>query len=186
MEAIRGFDIFMKFAKRLGERRSDVLFLVVGEDRTAYGGESRFTEGKSFKQWVLEQDDYDLSRILFTGRLPAPELADVFSLTDLHVYLTAPFVLSWSLMDALACGAVVLASDTPPVREMIRHDENGLLVDFFDVDAMVAAAERVLDDPSSFRPLGEAGTKMIREHYSLDVCALKTLAFYQEVVLGRG
>jgi glycosyltransferase involved in cell wall biosynthesis len=185
LEAMRGFDIFMKFAKRLGQRRSDVVFLVVGEDRTAYGGDLRFTQGKSFKQWVLEQDDYDLSRILFVGRVPPPELADLFSLTDLHVYLTAPFVLSWSLMDALACGAVVLASDTPPVREMIRHETNGLLTDFFDVDAMVEAADRVLDDPQAFRHLGRAGTAMIQEHYTLDACALKMLALYQEVALRK-
>jgi glycosyltransferase involved in cell wall biosynthesis len=185
LEAMRGFEIFMKFAKRLGQRRRDVVFLVVGEDRTAYGGDLRFTQGKSFKQWVLDQDVYNLSRILFVGRLPPPELADVFSLTDLHVYLTAPFVLSWSLMDALACGAVVLASDTPPVREMIRHEENGLLTDFFDVDAMVETADRVLDDPPAFRRLGQAGTAMIQEHYTLDACAMKMLALYQETALRK-
>jgi glycosyltransferase involved in cell wall biosynthesis len=183
LEAMRGFDIFMRFAKQLGRRRSDVLFLVVGEDRTAYGGDARFTGGKTFKQWVLDQDDYDLSRILFVGRLPPSELAEVFSLTDLHVYLTAPFVLSWSLMNALACGATVLASDTPPVREMIRHEENGLLVDFFDVDGMVEAALRVLDDPPAFRSLGEAGVAMIHDRYRLEVCVPEMLALYQDVVL---
>lgn len=170
LEAIRGFDIFMKFAKRLAGLRHDTIFLVVGEDRVAYGGDLRFSEGKSFKQWVLEQDEYDLSRILFLGRLVAGELAELLSLTDLHVYLTAPFVLSWSLFDALACGAVVLASDTPPVREIIRHDENGLLVDFFDVDQMVETARQVLDRPADFRRLGRAGADLIRTQYNLDVC----------------
>lgn len=183
MEAIRGFDIFMRFAKQLGQLRNDVVFLVVGEDRVAYGGDSRFTGGKTFKQWTLEQDEYDLSRILFVGRLPPAELADVLSLSDLHVYLTTPFVLSWSLMNALACGAVVLGSDTPPVREMIRHEENGLLCDFFDVDGLVEQALRVLDDPPAFRPLGDAGAAMIQQRYRVEDCVPQMLALYHEVAL---
>jgi len=181
MESMRGFDIFMRFAKRLCERRRDVLCIVVGEDRIAYGGDSRFTGQKTFKQWVLDQDQYDLSRILFTGRIPTPDLAQLLSLTDLHVYLTVPFVLSWSLMNALACGAVVLASATAPVREMIEHEKNGLLVDFFDIDAMVDWACRVLDDPASFRQLGDAGIEMIRTRYSLELCLDQMLKLYEWV-----
>lgn len=179
MESLRGFDIFMRAAKRLYESRDDVLFLVAGEDRIAYGGDRRFTGGKTFKQWVLEQDDYDLSRILFLGRIPAPDLARLLSLTDLHIYLTAPFVLSWSLMNALACEATVLASDTAPVREVIRHEVNGLLVDFFDVDRLVEQANRVLDNPQDFAELGRAGRELIRERYSLDVCLPQLLELYR-------
>lgn len=179
MESLRGFDVFMRVAKRLYESRNDVVFLVVGEDRIAYGGDKRFTQGKTFKQWVLAQDDYDLSRILFLGRLPAPDLARLLSLTDLHIYLTAPFVLSWSLMNALACGATVLASDTAPVREMIDHEVNGLLADFFDVDQLVEQANRVLDDPQQFAGLGQAGHRLIHERYSLDVCLPQLLELYR-------
>ena len=182
LEALRGFDVFMKLAHRLCGLRSDVLFLVVGEDRIAYGGDQRFTEGLSFKQWVLSQENYDLSRILFLGRLTTGELARLFSISDLHVYLTVPFVLSWSLMDALACGATVLASDVGPVREMVRHEDNGLLVDFFDLDRMTDWAMKVLDDPWAFRPLGEAGTRMIHEHYSLEQCLPRMLSLYQETL----
>lgn len=185
LEAMRGFDIFMKLARRLCGLRQDVLFVVVGEDRVAYGGDLRFTGGRTFKQWVLAQDDYDLRRILFLGRLPTPDLARLLSLSDLHVYLTAPFVLSWSLMDALACGATVLAADVAPVREMIRHGDNGLLVDFFDIDAMARQAGEVLDAPQRFRPLGDRGVQMIRERYSLDVCLPQMLALYRATVDGR-
>ena len=184
MESLRGFDVFMRIAKRLCQLRKDVLFLVVGEDRIAYGGDARFTEGKTFKQWVLARDDYDLSRILFLSRLPASDLARLLCLTDLHIYLTAPFVLSWSLMDALACEATVLASSTAPVCEMIRHEENGLLADFFDIDQFVAEALRVLDDPEQFAHLGQAGRKMIEERYSLKVCLPQLLNLY-ETVLNR-
>jgi glycosyltransferase involved in cell wall biosynthesis len=95
------------------------------------------------------------------------------------MYLTVPFVLSWSLLDALACGATILASDTEPVREMIAHGENGLLVDFFDDDAWVKAANRVLDRPGEFEPLGMAGARMIRDRYSLEACLPQMLALYE-------
>jgi glycosyltransferase involved in cell wall biosynthesis len=181
MESMRGFDIFMKVAKKLCDRRKDVLFVVVGEDRIAYGGDEAATGSKSFKEWVLAQDRYDLSRFKFLGLLPPTELAELFRITDLHVYLTVPFVLSWSLLNALACGATILASDTAPVREMIRDGENGLLRGFFDIDGMVEAAERVLDAPQEFSHLGVAGAAMIRDKYSLDVCLPKMLELYEEV-----
>ena len=178
MEAMRGFDIFMKIAKRVCEQRNDVLFVVVGEDRVAYGGDHRYTNGKTFKQWVLSNDDYPLDRILFLGRIPPDQLATLFSISDLHIYLTAPFVLSWSLMDALACGTTVMARDTAPVREMFRDGENGLLFDFFDIEAAAKLANQVLSDLDSFAHLGLLATEMIRSRYSLDVCLPQMLHLY--------
>jgi len=182
MEAMRGFDLFMKMAKRLYSRRPDVLFVVVGSDRICYGGDSRFTGGKSFKDWVLTRDEYDLSRFVFTGLMPEPALANLLAIADLHVYFTVPFVLSWSLFDALACGAVVLASDTPPVREVIEHGKTGLLAPFFDGDAFVESAARVLDDPAAFAPLGRAGAELVRENYSLDVSYPRFLTLCEEAI----
>lgn len=186
MESMRGFDIFMKAAKRLCDMRSDVVVFVAGEDRCCYGGDERVTGMASFKQWVLSQDDYDLSRIHFVGRVPPHELAKLFSLTDVHFYLTVPFVLSWSLMDALACGATVIASDTAPVRDVIEDGVNGLLVDFFDYERMAELASQVLDNPDDYRHLGEAGTAMIREKYSLEVCLPQMEELYQQVRTGTG
>jgi glycosyltransferase involved in cell wall biosynthesis len=179
MESMRGFDIFMRVAKRLCDTRDDVVFLVAGEDRVCYGGDQAMTGGKTFKEWVLAQDDYDLSRFVFLGLILPPQLARLFNLSDLHMYLTVPFVLSWSLLDALACGATVLASDTEPVREVIAPGENGLLVDFFDVDGWVEAANRVLDRPGDFTPLGTAGAGMIRDRFSLEACLPQVLALYE-------
>ncbi len=182
LESMRGSDIFLKMAKRLCAMRKDTLFLVVGDDKIYYGGDNRFTEGKSFKDWVLSKDNYDLSRIHFLGPIPPALLAQVFSISDLHVYLTVPFVLSWSLLNALACGCTVLGSDTGPVREMIKHGRTGLLTDFFDVDAMAETANEVLNDPEQYRPLGEAGVAMVRERYSLDVCLPQMLGLYDDVI----
>ncbi len=133
---------------------------------------------------MLARDDYDLSRFVFTGLLPPPDLARLLAISDLHIYLTVPFVLSWSLMDALACGTTVLASDTAPVREMVRDGVNGLLTDFFDVEALAERANRVLDDPAAYRPLGEAGVRLIRERYSLEVCLPRMLALYEDALYG--
>ncbi|MFO0804038.1 MAG: glycosyltransferase [Gemmataceae bacterium] len=175
MEAMRGFDLFMKTAKRICDRRRDVLFVVVGSDRVCYGGDERFTGGKSFKEWVLSQDQYDLSRFLFTGLMTEADLAKLFAITDLHIYFTVPFVLSWSLLNAMSCGATVLASDTPPVKEVVEHGRTGLLAPFFDVDAFVESAMKVLADPAGHAELGRAAAKMVREKYSLDVSFPKFL-----------
>jgi glycosyltransferase involved in cell wall biosynthesis len=180
MESLRGFDIFMKMAKLLCDRRKDVAFVVVGQDRICYGGDQDFIGNRTFREWVLGQDQYDLSRFVFPGLLPPQTLAELFAFTDLHVYLTVPFVLSWSLMDALACGTTVLASDTAPVREMIEHGKNGLLTDFFDIEKMADRVEEVLAHPSDYKHLGQAGIEMIRNKYSLEVCLPQMLALYEE------
>jgi len=93
-----------------------------------------------------------------------------------------PFVLSWSMMNALACGCTVLGSATPPVLEMIHDGENGLTADFFDVENLTAQALTVLEDPEQFRHLGEAGAKMVREQYSLDVCLPRMLGLYEKTL----
>ena len=153
-ESMRGFDIFMKAAKRLCDLRPDVVFVCVGSDKIQYGGDERFTGGRSFREHVLAGDKYDLDRFFFTGSLPPGQLLSILQMSDLHIYLTVPFVLSWSLMNALACGCTVLASDTAPVREVVSAGQNGLLSGFHDVDGFVCQAMPVLDDRPSFIPWG--------------------------------
>jgi len=179
-EAMRGFDIFMKTAKRIYQHRDNVRFLVVGRDQVCYGGDKKRTGGKSFKEWVLAQDDYDLSRFAFVGQVTPEVLAQIFAISDAHVYLTAPFVLSWSLMNALACGAAVVASRTAPVCEMIEHEQNGLLADFFDVDGLADQVCRVLDGPDDFRPMRENAATLIREKHSLEVCLPQLRSLFDE------
>ena len=177
-ESVRGFDIFMRAAARLCRVRTDVVFVCVGEDRVCYGGDQHHTGGQSFLEYVLSYDDFDLSRFIFTGAVPPEELARIFSLSDLHVYLTVPFVLSWSMMNALSCGCTVLASATPPVQEMITDGENGLLFPFHDIDRLVELTGRVLDDPAAFAPLGVAGRSMIEAQYSLSAVTPQIAQFY--------
>ncbi|MBX7168223.1 MAG: glycosyltransferase [Pirellulales bacterium] len=184
-ESMRGFDIFMRVAKRIYEREPNVLFAVVGADRVAYGGDSNFIEGNSFRDHVLRQDKYDLSKFLFTGLLPPLELARLLSVSDLHLYLTVPFVLSWSLFDALACGATVVASDTAPVRELITHQETGLLAGFYDVEQLAALGLDVLANPAAHAHLGRNGQALVAEQYTLAKMLPRMLAMYERVVQQR-
>jgi glycosyltransferase involved in cell wall biosynthesis len=172
----------MKVAKRIADVRPDVVFVVVGADRVQYGQDLRFISAPTFGQHVLGQDHYDLSKFIFTGQIMEEQLVDILSLSDVHIYLTMPFVLSWSLLDALACGCTVVASDTAPVREVIQHEQNGLLADFFDVDGLASLALRVLENPETFRPLGRAGVRLIDEKYSLDKTARQMLDLFRRVI----
>lgn len=185
LESSRGFDLFMWLARRIARERSDVLFAVAGEEQTHYGWDSLFTGGASFREWVLKQESYDLSRFLFLGQVEAPELAALLCQSGLHVYLSVPFVISWSLFDALACGCVVLAGDVQSVREIIRPGENGLLEPLFDEDALTGAALRVLDDPPAFRPLGVAARRSIEERYSLNAAIPELKDYFERTVRGH-
>jgi glycosyltransferase involved in cell wall biosynthesis len=167
LEMMRGFDKFMEAAKIVCERRSDVLFLVAGGDRACYGDDAeRIGSYGSLREQILASGGYDLDRFLFLGVVPPAELAQVLSLSDVHVYLTVPFVLSWSMMDVLACGAVVVGSNTPPVVEMVRDGETGLLVDFFDTGSIAERVLGVLDDPAAYAPLRRRAIEFIRGRYS--------------------
>ncbi len=181
-ESMRGFDIFMKVAKRICDARDDVVFVCVGSDRVCYGGDLNHIEEETFRDHVLKQDDFDLDRFIFTGRVDPTQLVDIFSMSDLHIYLTVPFVLSWSMMNSLSCGCTVLGSATPPIQEMICHGQNGLLADFYDVDGLANQALEVLKDPDQYRHLGQAGADMIRERYSLEVCLERMLKLYEDTL----
>ena len=181
LESIRGFDLYMKVAEQIALVRSDVLFVVVGGEEIHYGWDKLHTGMPSFKQWVLSSGQYDLSRFLFLGRILPEQLADILRISNLHIYLTAPFVLSWSLMNAMASGCVILGSDTPPVREVIRPGENGLVEPLFDLDRLTETALRVLDDPAEFAPLGRLARRTIEESYSLEVCIPPLRDFFERV-----
>jgi glycosyltransferase involved in cell wall biosynthesis len=186
LESMRGFDLFMKVAQRLSRERSDVLFIVAGDEETYYGWDRFLTNGQSFKQWVLNQGDYDLSRFVFLGHIEPAQLAEVLCRSDLHLYLTVPFVLSWSLLNAMACGCMVLGSDVDPVRELISPGGNGLLEPLFDTERITETALRVLDDPGRYRPLGQAARALMEERYGLDACIPKLKDYFERVVGAGG
>ena len=108
-------------------------------------------------------------------------LAEVLCLSDLHLYLTVPFVLSWSLINAMACGCTVLGSDVPPVREVIEPGVTGLVEPLFDADQLADTALKILADPAAYKPLGKAARALIQEKYSLETCVPKLKDYFERV-----
>jgi glycosyltransferase involved in cell wall biosynthesis len=181
LESMRGFDLFMDIARRVASARSDVHFVVVGGDETHYGWDKLFANGRTFKDWVLARYDGDLSRCHFLGMVEPPLLAEVLGRSDLHVYLSVPFVLSWSLVNALSAGCLVLAGDVPPVREVIEPGRNGLLGPLFDTEELARLALSTLDDPAVFSPLREAARRLAKEKYSLEAAVPALHGFFEQV-----
>ena len=130
----------------------------------------------------MAQSDYDRSKFIFTGLMPVSKLVELWSISDLHLYFTVPFVLSWSMVDALACGCTVLSSDTEPVREMIDDGRNGLLCGFSDVEGFAAKGVDVLRDPGAFRHLGEAAVARIHDQYAIDVILPRLARLFEQTV----
>jgi glycosyltransferase involved in cell wall biosynthesis len=185
LESMRGFDLFMDVAGRIAAARPDVFFVVVGSDKSCYAWDRLHTGSWSFKDWVLQRGTFDLSRLLFLAPISPQDLAEVLALSDLHIYLTVPFVLSWSLFDALACGCTVLAGDVAPVREVVTSGQNGLLEPLLDTERLADTALRVLADPQAFRPLGKAGRALIEQRYSLEVAVPELKNYFERLAAGN-
>ena len=181
LESVRGFDIFLKVARRISRARPDVLFAIAGTDHVYYGWDALHTGQANFRQWAMERIDHDPSRFLFLGHIEPENLAELLCLSDLHLYLTVPFVLSWSLINAMSCGCTVLASDVPPVREVIEPGVTGLVESLFDADRLAETALKVLDDPGAYTPLGRAARALIEQKYSLETCVPKLKDYFERV-----
>jgi len=126
----------------------------------------------------------DLSRIHFLDRIPYLALRDMFRVAAVHVYLTYPFVLSWSMLESMACEGLLVASRTPPVEEVITHGKNGLLVDFFDQQALVDQIGRVLQHPAEFIPLRAAARETVLDRYGLRRCLAEQVKLLQDLAAG--
>ncbi len=174
LEPYRGFHIFMRTLPALLKARPNAHILVIGGDDISYG-----TRPPASENWrsVLTKEvrpavsDADWQRVHFLGKLPYPQFIALLQTSTVHIYLTYPFVLSWSLLEAMSVGASIVASDTAPVREVIRHGENGKLVDFFDGAALIHETCALLDNPAERRRLGDNAREFVKNHFDLQsVC----------------
>jgi glycosyltransferase involved in cell wall biosynthesis len=167
LEAYRGFHHFMEALVTLQKLRPDAHAVVVGGSKGAYGGPP--PGGGTWREWALKQVDgrLDLTRVHFFDWLRHDQLHTLFRVSAAHVYLTFPFVLSWSVLEAMACGAAVLGSATAPVQEVIADGVNGRLVDFFDSDAIAHGLADMLANPAALVPLRAAARASVVEHYDL-------------------
>ncbi|MFA5632986.1 MAG: glycosyltransferase [Porticoccaceae bacterium] len=186
LEPSRGFHRYMRALPRLQKARPNAWFLIVGGDEASYV--KGHASGRPWREVLLEEvgDQLDMSRILFLGKVPYQTLLDLFSISSLHIYMTIPFVLSWSMMEAMACGATVLSSATGPVQEVIEDGRNGFLFDYFSEDELVEKACALLDDPALRESIGRRARESIIERYDLaSRCLPQHLALIEEL-LDRG
>ncbi|WP_169543728.1 glycosyltransferase family 4 protein [Sneathiella aquimaris] len=164
MEPYRGFPEFMRAANLLMKQRPNLHVVVVGQDRVAYG--KKLPEGESWRKRMIEELDPDMSRLHFTGLLPYADYLKVLQASTVQAYLTIPFVLSWSLIECLSCGALVVASDTDPVKEVIRDGENGFLADFFDHEAFAEKIAFALDHHKELDDIRKSARKTVMDRYA--------------------
>ena len=179
MEPYRGFPQFMEAVALIQQQRPNCHIVVVGEDRVAYG--KTLPDGKTYKQLMLEKLDLDLSRLHFTGRLPYHEYLQVLQASSAHIYLTRPFVLSWSMLEAMSTGCLLIAANTPPVLEVIKDGKNGLLVDFFSPEQIADKVNKVLDNFQDMKAIRAAARKTIVNNYDL----AKLLPQHLDWLLGK-
>ncbi|MCK0067983.1 glycosyltransferase [Kordiimonas laminariae] len=166
MEEYRGFPEFMRMVNILQKRRPNLQVVILGNDRVAYGAKRQ--DGKTWKEAMLEElTDLDQSRVHFMGLQPLPVLRGLLQITRAHVYLTVPFVLSWSMLEAMATGTLVVGSDTEPVRELIRDGENGVLVPFFDIEKQADTICHILDNKADYEPLKQKARETILNKYAV-------------------
>jgi glycosyltransferase involved in cell wall biosynthesis len=167
LEPYRGYHTFMRALPKILAERPRAHAIVVGGDDVSYG--ARPAKGRKWRNIFLQEvkEELDLSRIHIVGKVPYDVYRQILQVSTAHVYLTYPFVLSWSMLEAMAAGCLVIGSDTAPVREVIRHQENGLLVDFFNPDALAGHVIDALSNPARYRVLRETARRTIVEGYDL-------------------
>lgn len=182
LEPYRGFHTFMRCLPELQRLAPEARVVVVGGDEVSYG--LRLPPGESYRQRLLAElgERVDLSRVRFTGKLPFPTYTSVLQVSAVHAYLTYPFVLSWSLLEAMASGCAIVASRTAPVEEVIVDGVNGWLTDFFDAAALAERLAGVLARRGEMGAVRAAARATVVQRYDLKrVCLPAGLALLDRV-----
>ena len=180
LEPYRGFHRFMRALPEIQRRCPRAVAVICGGDGVSYG---RPPDGAAnWREKLLAEvgPSLDLSRMVFTGQIPHKDYRALLQVSAVHVYFTYPFVLSWSALEAMSCGCLVLGSATPPVQEVLRHGENGLLFDFFDAEALAILVEAALASPGDFVPLRQQARQDIVSGYDIQA----GIARYMELLQG--
>ncbi|MDK9704384.1 MAG: glycosyltransferase family 4 protein [Sulfuritalea sp.] len=182
LEPYRGFHIFMRALPALLELRPKARVLIVGGDHVSYG--TRPADGRTWRSKMLDEvgSRIDPGRVHFLGRLPYADYLRLLQISTAHVYLTYPFVLSWSLLEALSAGCMVVGSRTAPVEEVIRHGENGWLVDFFDHQALAEKLAEAVERRDQLQQIRAAARKTVVENFDLQSrCLPRQVELLQEL-----
>lgn len=180
LEPYRGFHVFMRAVQEICRRRPKCQVLVVGGDGVSYG--RKLESGQTYRQKMLEEVEIDPQRVHFLGQIPYDKYLTVLHVSSAHVYLTVPFVLSWSMLEAMSAGCLVIGSNTAPVLEVLEHEINGLVVDFFSPAAIADAVDEALDNREKMTVLRERAREFVIENYTVR----RSLTQYRELVEKMG
>jgi glycosyltransferase involved in cell wall biosynthesis len=186
MEPYRGFHIFMRALPEILQRRPNATVLIVGGDEVSYG--RRLPPGETWRKRMLAEvgDRLDMRRVRFLGRIAYPDFISMLQVSAVHVYLTYPFVLSWSMLEAMSAGCLVVGSATAPVQEVIREGDNGLLVDFFAPQHLAETVDRALREPARAAAIRKRARQTVIETYDLRRhCLPRHVALVDAVAAGR-
>ena len=171
LEPYRGFHQFMRALPRILRERPQAQVLVLGENSAHYGPQPPGAGGWKEVYQAQLRDQVDWQRVHFLGALPYDRYLSVLQVSSAHVYLTYPFILSWSMLEAMSAECLLIASDTAPVRDVVQDGENGFLFDFFDTAALARLAIEALSDPEAFADMGKRARQTIVERYDFrQVC----------------
>jgi glycosyltransferase involved in cell wall biosynthesis len=179
LEPYRGYHVFMRALPRILQCRPNAQVVIVGGDKVSYGAAP--PGGGSWRDIFFAEvrDRLDVDRVHFVGRVSHGALLQLLRVAAAHVYLTYPFILSWSMLEAMSAGALVIGSRTPPVEEVITHGRNGILCDFFDVDGFADAVVDALSHPDRYQQLRSAGRRTVIEQFDArSVCVPAWLALF--------
>jgi glycosyltransferase involved in cell wall biosynthesis len=182
-EPYRGFTTFMKAAEILLRERPNLHIIAIGADEVSYGRKA--PDGKTYRQIVSEHVSLPGDRIHFIGTVAYAQLIKIYQISAAHMYLTYPFVLSWSMLEAMAAGAALVASDTKPVREVVVHGVNGLLADFFSAEDVAAKVGQLLDDPAHNRAMRAKARETVVERFALEKLLPLHMQLVREVAAGQ-
>ncbi len=183
LEPTRGFPQFMQAAERLCRERPKAQFVVVGGDETSYSAMPG--EGGTWREKLLQQVDLDLDRVHFVGKLPYGQYLRLLQISSAHIYLTTPFVLSWSFLEAMAVGCAIAASSTEPVLEVIEDGKNALLFDFDDPEQLADRVLEILNNPKRAIALRRAARESVATRFRLRECLAGQIELLNNLAVGR-
>ncbi len=179
MEPFRGFPQFMEAVEKLQKKRPNAHFIIGGEDRVCYG--EPLKKG-TYKELMLKKLKLDMSKVHFIGGLTFNEYVKLLQISSVHVYLTYPFVLSWSVLDAMSAGCCLISSNTSPVLEVIKDNYNGLLVDFYNVNQLVEKVEYALNNKDKMQEIRKNARQTIIDNYDLKDMLVKQIQYIQSLI----
>jgi glycosyltransferase involved in cell wall biosynthesis len=173
----------MRCIPLLQKQNPQAHIIIMGKDVTVYGNYKKLSAG-SFKNHMLQElgDSIDYNKVHFVDWLDYASYKLVIELSTVHVYLTAPFILSWSMLEVMSVEGCVVGSNTTPVTEVIKNDYNGVLVDFFSPEAIASKVTALLNDKSKRQLIGKNARKTVIDNYDLNtVCLPRQVEIIQNI-----